>query len=97
MLQTLFFYNWGQGHSDPKTVCDTLWHKDVSTDKIWDSYLNNMRYATDTIFLELKPEVMVTVIQKQCVTLHKLMMCPQTKFGIPISNNTGDLLQTQFF
>ena len=52
----------------------------------------------DRIFLELRPEVKVIVIRKQCVTLGRdPKVYPHTKFGIPTSNNIGDMLQTQFF
>ena len=36
----------------------------------------------------MKPEVKVTVTQKQYATLHNLKIYPQTKFGILASNNS---------
>ena len=33
----------GQGHSDPKIVCNTLGPQGVSTHQIWDSYLKKYR------------------------------------------------------
>ena len=44
--------------------------------------------AQGTFFLELKPEVKVTVNPKQCATLWDPKLYPQTKFGIFTSNNT---------
>ena len=39
----------GQGHSDPKIVCDTPPSQDASTNQIWNSYLKERRrYAPDT-------------------------------------------------
>ena len=46
------------------------------------------------IFLELGPEV--TVTRKQYVTLRDPKVYPHTEFGIPTSNNIGDMLQTRF-
>ena len=37
----------------------------------------------DKIFLERRPKVKVTVIQKQCLTLCKPKMYPHTKFENP--------------
>ena len=46
-----------------------------------------------TNFLELRPEVKVTVTQKRYATLHNTKMYPHTKFGFPQrSNNIGDML-----
>ena len=36
------------------------------------------------IFLQLRPEIKVTVTAKLYTTLHDPNMSPQTKFGIPI-------------
>ena len=53
-----------KGHSDPETKCDPQWHQDVSTHQIWDSYLEYYkRYALNTIILELRSGVQVTVTQ----------------------------------
>ena len=42
-------YGQGQGHSDPKMVCDTRPSQDASTHQIWDSYLKEYRrYAPDS-------------------------------------------------
>ena len=49
----------------------------------------------DTIFLEFRPEVKVTVTQRQYVTLQDPKMYTSIKFGILISNNTGDMLRTR--
>ena len=38
-------------------------------------------------FLKLRPEVKVTVTQRQYATLHNPKVYPHTKFGIPTSNN----------
>ena len=49
MLWTRLFLKLGQGHSDPKTVCDTPPSQDASTHQIWNSYLKGYRrYALDT-------------------------------------------------
>ena len=49
MLQKQLFLKLGQGHSDPKMVCDTPPSQDASTNKIWNSYLKEYRrYAPDT-------------------------------------------------
>ena len=47
-------------------------------------------------FLELRPEVKVTVACKPYAKLHNPKMYPQTKFLISISNNIGDMLWTCF-
>ena len=41
-------------------------------------------------FLELRPEVKVTVTKKQYVTLYDQKMYPNTNFGISTSNNVGN-------
>ena len=50
--RTFYYYKnqvRGQGHSDPKMVCDTPPSQDASTHQIWNSYLKEyMRYAPDT-------------------------------------------------
>ena len=51
----------------------------------------------DTIFLEMRPEVKVTVTRKQYVTLCDPKLYPHTKFGIPTSNIIEDMLWTGFF
>ena len=51
----------------------------------------------DTIFLELRPEVKVTVTPKQDATLRYPNVYPHTEFGIPTSNHIGDMLRTRFF
>ena len=78
-------------------VRDTLPSQDASTHQIWDSYLNlHRRYAPNKIILEMRSEVKVTVTPKWNVTLCHLMMHQHNTFGIPTSNNTGDMLWTQF-
>ena len=49
------------------------------------------------IFLEMKSEVKVTVTQIWYVTLRHTKIQPHTKFGIPTSNNVGDMLRTRLF
>ena len=51
----------------------------------------------DESFLELRSEVKVTVNQKQCVTLCNPKMYPHTSFGVPISNNIGDMVRIRLF
>ena len=65
-----------------------MWHSAINTSNLgFLLQINYKIYAPDTIFLELlRPEVKVIVTLK-----------PQTKFGIPISNNIGDILGTMFF
>ena len=60
----------GQGHSDPKTHCDTLRPQDVSTYQILDSYLKINDIGDNTVFIELRTEVNLTVILKQFSTLY---------------------------
>ena len=54
-----------------------------------------MRYARDTIILKTRSEVKVTVTQKRYVTPCHHKMYLHTKIGVPISNNIGDMHQTQ--
>ena len=54
-----------------------------------------MRYALDTIILKTRSEVKVTVTQKWYVRPRHPKMHLQTKFGIAISKNIGDMHQTQ--
>ena len=76
----------GQGHKDGETVC-------INTPNLVYSYTSN---DMDAIFQELRLEVKVTGTQKQYVTLHDPKMYPQTKLGIPSSNNIRDMLQLQY-
>ena len=46
------------------------------------------------IFLELRPEVKVTVTKKQYVTLSNPKMYPHGKFWMPTSNNIRDTLSS---
>ena len=52
---------------------------------------------TIILFLELRPESKVTVTLNDIRHCVATKMCPQTKFGIPISNNIGFILETRFF
>ena len=52
---------------------------------------------TIILFLELRPESKVTVTLNDIRHSVTPKMCPQTKFGIPISNNIGFMLETRFF
>ena len=54
-------------------------------------------YALDTVFLELRPEVKVTVNQNQYATLRDSKVYPHTEFEMPTSNNIGGMLRTGFF
>ena len=54
-------------------------------------------YTGQHIFLILRPEIKVTVTDKQYTALCDTKMCPQTKFGIPMSNIIGFMLVTRFF
>ena len=49
----------------------------------------------NAIFLELRSEVKVTVTLKQYVTLRDRKVYQHIEFGIPTSNNIGDMLPTQ--
>ena len=74
MLWTRLSLKLGQGHSDPKMVCDTPPSQDASTHQIWNSYLKEYRrYAPDmkrdgrkdiVITIKTKSEVKVTVTRK---------------------------------
>ena len=87
----------GQGHSDPKTVHNTLQPQGVSTHEIWDSYLKQYRRcAPDTIFLEPRPGVKVTVTRKQYVTLWDPKVYQHTKYGIPMRSFLGRTVQKRW-
>ena len=87
----------GQGQSDPKKVCDTLTPQDASTHKIWNFYLKYCRrYATDTIILEMRSYVKVTVTQNENEILSNPMILPHTKKWF-LTKNVGDMLRTQLF
>ena len=61
------------------------------------SYKGHWRYAPDSKqFLETRSEVLdnVTGTQGWCATLCHPKMHQHTKFGIPTSNNIGDMLRT---
>ena len=91
----------GQGHSDPKMVCDNPSSQDVYKHQSWNSYLKEYRrYAPDSMqFLATRPEVKfkVTVTQLWYATLLHPKMHPHPKFEIPTSNNIRDMLWTRFF
>ena len=86
-------------------VCDTPQSQDASTHQIWNSYLKEYRrYAPDkkrdgrtdiVITIKTKSEVKVTVTRKWYATLGHPKMHPHTKFGIPTSNNIGDMHRTK--
>ena len=59
--------------------------------------INIGRYAPDTIILEMRSEVTVTVIWICYVTLHHPKMHPHAKFMIPTLNNIEDMLRTRLF
>ena len=74
-------------------ACDTMPSQDASTHQIWNSYLKEYkRYAPDTIILQTRSEVKVTVTRKWYFTLRHPKMHLHTKFGNPISKNIGDTL-----
>ena len=54
------------------------------------------RICSDTIFLEPRPGVKVTVTPKQYVTLRDPKVYQHIKYGIPTSNNIRDILRTRF-
>ena len=56
-----------------------------------------MRYVLDTIILQTRSKVKVTVTQLWYVTLRHQKLHPHTKFGIPTFNNIRDMLRTRFF
>ena len=109
MLRTQLFYTLGQGHNDPKMVCDIPPSQDASTHLIWNTYLKEYRsFAPDLMpILETRSEVKVTVTGNWNVTIHHFKMHSHTKlpskmhlhtkFGIPTLKNVRDLLQTQGF
>ena len=70
--------------------------RDAFTHQIWNFYLKEYkRCAPDTIILKTRSEVKVTVTRKWYVTLPHHRMHLHTKFGIPTSENIGDMHQTQ--
>ena len=72
--------------------------QDACTHQIWGLSLKwYERYASDTIIKKNRSVVKVTVTWKWYVTHRHPKMQRHTKFGIPISNNTGDMLQTRLF
>ena len=109
MLQTQLFYNSvrGQGHNDPKMVCDILPSQDASTHLIWNSYLKeNRSFAPDLMpILETWSKVKVPVTGKWNMTIphfkmHSHIELPSkvhlhNKFGIPTLKNVRDVLQTR--
>ena len=82
-------------------VRDTPPSQDAFPHQIWNSHLKEYRrYAQDSKqFLEHRSEVKVNVtgIQGWCATLCQLKMHQRTTFGIPTSNNIGDMLRTRLF
>ena len=73
-------------------VSDIPQSQDAYTHQIWNSYLKEYkRYAPNNIILKSRSKVKVTVTQKWFVTLRHPKMHLHTKFGIPISNNVGDM------
>ena len=77
------------------TLCHPKMHPHI---KFLDSYLKQCRrYATDTIILDMRSQVKVTVIQIWCVTHCHPKMHPYTKFCIPTSNYVEDMLRTRLF
>ena len=77
MLRTLETMSEGKVNTDPKMALDTLSSQDASTHQILDSYLKYCRrYATDTIILDMRSQVKVTVLQIWCVThcpIHQIL------------------------
>ena len=68
-------------------VCDTLPSQDASTYQIWDAYLKKcMGYDPDTIVLETRSGVKVTMTQKWYTTHCHPKIHPHTKFWISTSN-----------
>ena len=80
-------------------ICDTQSSCDAFAHQIWNSYLKeHWIYAPESMqFLETRSEFKfkVTVIQLWNRALCHPRMHPHTKFEIPISNNTRDMLRTQ--
>ena len=77
-------------------VYDTLPSQDAPIHQILDSYLQLCRrYAPDTIILEIRSTVKVTVTPKWYETLSYSKMHPHTKFEMLISNNIGDIARTR--
>ena len=71
---------------------------DLACDTIMERYLTTLDSPFyDIFFLKLKPESKVTVTLNDIRHSLTPRMCPQTKFGIPISYNIGFMLVTRFF
>ena len=85
-----------QSHSDPKMVRNTPPSQDASTQQNLDSFLKQCRrYAPGALILEIRSKVKATVTQKWYLTLFHPKMHPHTKFGMPTSNNIGDMAWTR--
>ena len=55
MLLIQLLLKLGQGHSDPKMVCDTPPYQDAYTYQIWNPFLKEYkRYARNTIILKTR-------------------------------------------
>ena len=82
----------------PKMVCDSPQSPDTFTHQIWISYLKEYkRYAPDAMQTqETRSEVKVTVTQVRYLTLRHPKIHQHTKFVIPTSNYTRDMLRTRF-
>ena len=79
----------GQGHSDPKAVLDTTQPQDVPTHQII------LEICSGSIILEMRPGVKVTMTRKKYATFQDPKLYPHSVFGIPTSNNIGNILVTQ--
>ena len=65
---------------------------------IYGTLFDNTGQPIFTIFfLKLRTESKVTVTLNDIRHSLTPKMCPQTKFGIPVSNNIGFMLVTRFF
>ena len=71
---------------------------DIACDTFMERYLTTMDSPFVRFFFrKLRPESKVTMTLNDFRHSLTPKMCPQTKFGIPISNDIGFMLVTRFF
>ena len=100
--QTIFMFTFrtearGHDHSGPNMVCDTPPPQDASIHQIWDNIGYTCMLQNKQDYSRNEVKVIVTVTQNWYKALHQPKIHPHTKFGIPTSNNAGDMLQTYIF
>ena len=59
--------------------------------------VSSIRHIYGTSFYNTVQPIFLKQMPEVCTALRDLKMCPQTKFGIPMSNNIEFMLVTRFF